>query len=267
MNSIQGKRVLLTGATGGIGKAMLQLLLVSGAEVVVTGRDETALNQLASAAQGRVYPFAADLNDEQNRQALYALCAAAGGIDILINNAGISQFSAHTEQDFAALITTNLLSPMQLTQLFMPMLKQRAGTVLNVGSTFGSIGYAGFSGYCASKFGLRGYTEALQRELADSKVQVLYLAPRATRTAINSPEVDALNQALGQGVDLPEQVAKALIEQLVNGDKRRYLGTAENIFIRLNALLPGLVDRALGSKLKQIKQYFRSATAKNSVGV
>ena len=91
--------------------------------------------------------------------------------------------------------------------------------------------------------------------------------PRATRTAINSPEVDALNQALGQGVDLPEQVAKALIEQLVNGDKRRYLGTAENIFIRLNALLPGLVDRALGSKLKQIKQYFRSATAKNSVGV
>src|SRR5690606_41343487 len=99
MNSIQGKRVLLTGATGGIGKAMLQLLLVSGADVVVTGRDETVINQLASAAQGRVHPFAADLNEEQSRQALYALCLETGGIDILINNAGISQFSAHTEQE------------------------------------------------------------------------------------------------------------------------------------------------------------------------
>ena len=156
---------------------------------------------------------------------------------------------------------------MQLTQLFMPMLKQRSGTVINIGSTFGSIGYAGFSGYCASKFGLRGYTEALQRELADSEVRVLYLAPRATRTAINTPQVDALNRALGQGVDSPEQVAKALVDQLISGRKRRYLGSAENIFVRLNALLPGLVDKALGSKLQQIKQYFKPTSAKNSVGV
>lgn len=267
MNSLQGKRALLTGASGGIGRAVLQLLLVSGAEVVVTGRDEAVLSQLISEAPGRVYPFATDLNDEKKRQALYAFCLQAGGIDILINNAGISQFSAHAEQDFSALITTNLLSPMQLTQLFMPMLKQRSGTVINIGSTFGSIGYAGFSGYCASKFGLRGYTEALQRELADSEVRVLYLAPRATRTAINTPQVDALNRALGQGVDSPEQVAKALVDQLISGRKRRYLGSAENIFVRLNALLPGLVDKALGSKLQQIKQYFKPTSAKNSVGV
>lgn len=267
MNSLHGKRVLLTGATGGIGKAALQLLLVCGADIVITGRDSAVLQQMAAAENGRVQYFAADLNDESHRQALYAKCVQAGGIDILINNAGISQFSDHAEQDFTALITTNLLAPMQLTQLFMPMLKQRQGTVLNIGSTFGSIGYAGFSGYCASKFGLRGYTEALQREMTDSKVKVLYLAPRATKTAINSAQVDALNQALGQGVDSPDRVAKAMIEQLLSGKKRRYLGSAENIFVRLNALLPALVDKALGNKLSQIKHYFKSASVKSRVEV
>ncbi|MFP3345422.1 hypothetical protein R0J87_23350, partial [Halomonas sp. SIMBA_159] len=65
----------------------------------------------------------------------------------------------------------------------------------------------------------------------------------------------------------PEQVAKALVDQLISGRKRRYLGSAENIFVRLNALLPGRVDKALGSKLQQIKQYFKPTSAKNSVGV
>lgn len=267
MNTLQGKRVLLTGGTGGIGIALLQLLLIYGAEVVVTGRNERVLNQLVSGSSDSVHTFVADLNNESSRQALYSQCMQLGGVDILINNAGISQFATHTEQDFSALITTNLLSPMQLTQLFLPMLKQRCGSVLNVGSTFGSIGYAGFSGYCASKFGLRGYTEALQRELADSQVRVLYMAPRATKTAINSPQVNALNQALGQGVDAPELVAKAIVDQLIKGQKRRYLGAAENIFVRLNALLPGVVDKALSSKLQQIKQYFKPTSAKNSVGV
>ena len=267
MNALQGKTVLLTGATGGIGKAVLQQLLICGADVVIAGRDNGRLATLRTAAPGRVHTFAGDLNDASHRQSLLALCQQLGGIDVLINNAGISQFSAQGEQNVSALITTNLMAPMLLTQLFVPMLKARQGTVLNVGSTFGSIGYAGFTGYCASKFGLRGYSEALQRELADTGVKVLYLAPRATRTAINSAQVDALNQALGQGVDSPDFVAKAMIEQLNSGKKRRYLGTAENVFVRINALFPALVDQALGNKLKQIKQFFTASAAKNKAEV
>lgn len=261
MSSLKNKRVLLTGATGGIGRAVLNELLQAGAEVLISGRDAKALAQLADTAPGFIRTFAADLTDEVARQELYQYCAASGGIDVLINNAGISQFAAHEQQDYARLIQTNLLAPMQLTQLLLPLIKMRHGSILMVGSTFGSIGYAGFTGYCASKFGLRGFTEALRRELNDSGVSVLYMAPRATRTAINSAAVDALNQALGQGVDSPAQVAAAMIRQLERKTARCYLGTAERVFIRLNALFPGLVDNALAAKLKQIKQFFTAAKA------
>ncbi|MEO3679647.1 SDR family oxidoreductase [Rheinheimera sp. FR7-31] len=261
MNTLQHKRVLLTGATGGIGRAMLGELTRAGAEVVITGRDASALTELHATAPDKIRTFAADLTDHAALQALYQYCTTLGGLDVLINNAGISQFSAEQQQDYAALIQTNLLAPMQLTQLLLPLIQQRRGSVLMVGSTFGSIGYAGFTGYCASKFGLRGYTEALRRELHNSDVKVLYLAPRATKTAINSPAVDAMNKALGQGVDSPEQVAKAMLRQLERGSARCYLGAAENVFIRLNGLFPALVDRALGAKLKQIKQFFTTANA------
>ena len=261
MSSLQNKRVLLTGATGGIGRAMLAKLLDAGAEVLITGRDAGALSELLATAPGRIRTFAADLTEPSARCELYEYCAALGGVDVLINNAGISQFSAEQQQDYAALIQTNLLAPMQLTQLLLPLIKVRRGSVLMVGSTFGSIGYAGFTGYCASKFGLRGFAEALKRELQDSGVKVLYIAPRATRTAINSAAVDALNNALGQGVDTPELVAAAMLRQLEQGIARRYLGGAENLFIRLNALFPALVDNALAGKLKQIKQYFTTAKA------
>ncbi|GAB2924196.1 SDR family oxidoreductase [Rheinheimera gaetbuli] len=267
MNRLQGKRVLLTGATGGIGRAVLTQLLLCGAKVVITGRDQQKLTTLAACAPEQIVTFAGDLTDMTTLDALFAFCQQQGGIDILINNAGISQFSAATGQQLTALITTNLLAPVLLTQLFLPVLKQRNGTILNVGSTFGSIGYAGFTGYCAAKFGLRGYTEALQREVADSGMQVLYLAPRATDTAINTAEVNALNRALHQGVDTPEQVANALIKQLLSGKKRRFLGAAENIFVRLNALFPSVVDNALGGKLKQIKQHFIGTGVKNSAEV
>lgn len=267
MNSLQNKNVLLTGATGGIGQAVLHQLLDRGANVMITGRDAEKLQQLAAAAPQRVQTFAGDLTESATRSTLLAVCMQRGGIDVLINNAGISQFSAQSEQDLANLVQTNLLAPMQLSQLFLPMLIKRSGILLNVGSTFASIGYAGYTGYCASKFGLRGYTEALQRELADSGVKVLYLAPRATKTAINSSQVDALNSALGQHVDTPNQVAKALIAQLITGHKRKYIGAPESFFIKLNALLPAVVDLALGSKLKQIKHYFSAVKASKSAEV
>ncbi|MDP5144491.1 SDR family oxidoreductase [Rheinheimera baltica] len=267
MNKLDDKRILLTGATGGIGQAVLQQLLVCGAKVIITGRDSLMLNKLAGLAPEKINTFAGDLTDDATRRALLAYCQQLGGIDMLINNAGISQFSAANDQQLQTLVNTNLLSPMLLTQLFLPMLRLTKGTILNVGSTFGSIGYAGFTGYCATKFGLRGYTEALKRELADTGVRVLYLAPRATRTAINSPQVDALNQALGQGVDTADFVAKALVEQLQGGRPRRFLGMAENVFVRVNALFPAVVDHALSGKLKQIKQFFIGTGVKNSAEV
>ncbi|WP_337879362.1 SDR family oxidoreductase [Rheinheimera sp.] len=260
---LQGKTVLLTGASGGIGQAIAQRLAAEGARLILTGRDRALLKTLAQQLPGSAVFFAGDLTDPASQTQLHEFVRSQGGIDVLINNAGISQFGLLAGQQLAALVAVNLLVPMQLCQLFVPMLTARRGAVVNIGSAFGSIGFPGFTGYCATKFGLRGFTEALLRESADSDLEVLYLAPRATRTAINSAEVDALNQAMQQGVDSPELVAQVLVQQLQQGRKRRFIGWPERFLVRLNGLCPAVLDFGLKQKLKQIKHFALNKSQEN----
>ncbi len=149
-----------------------------------------------------------------------------------------------------------VIAPAETTKLK----QQNDAFIVNVGSAFGSIGYPGYSGYCASKFGLRGFTEALRRELGATRVKVLYFAPRATNTAINSAAVVAMNQQLGNQMDSPELVAKALLQQLETAQSRRFLGWPEQLFVRLNAIFPALVDKALQKKLAVIEKYASGRT-------
>lgn len=253
---LAGKRVLLTGASGGIGRAIARRLASEGASVLLVARRPEELLLLSQQLPGSHSCFSADLTSAADLQALLGFVQATGGIDMLINNAGASQFSLCAEQDYAAQIALNLLAPMQLCQQLLPMLQQRpAATIVNIGSAFGSIGYPGFSGYCASKFGLRGFTEALKRELSLSKIRVLYFAPRATQTAINSQAVVAMNQELGNAMDTPDVVAAQLLAQLQQGQSRRFVGWPEKLFVRLNGVLPELVDKAIRSKLAVILKY------------
>ena len=194
---LRGKTVLLTGASGGIGQAIALQLAAAGARLVLVARNTARLATLQAELVAK-HPadhqiFSADLTNAQERQDLLAFVRDLQGIDLLINNAGISQFGLVAQQDYATQLSTNLLMPMLLTQTLLPELQRKsAAMIVNVGSAFGSIGYPGFTGYSASKFGLRGFTEALKRELSDSAVQVLYFAPRATDTAINSDAVLSL---------------------------------------------------------------------------
>jgi short-subunit dehydrogenase len=255
MSLLVGKTVLLTGATGGIGAEVARQLSAEGARLILTGRSVEKLRALQNqlAAETLIYPC--DLTSTAEQQGLLQFCQLQGGIDVLINNAGISQFGLCQQQQFNDLVSINLLVPMQLCQLFLPVLRQHKGQILNVGSAFGSIGHPGFTGYCATKFGLRGFTEALQRELADSGVQVKYFAPRATETSINSTEVVQLNQQLGNSMDSPHWVAEQLIKQLKSSELRRFLGWPERIFVRLNGVFPALVDMGLKSKLTLIELF------------
>jgi short-subunit dehydrogenase len=101
------------------------------------------------------------------------------------------------------LFAINAVAPVQLTRALLPTLRSQPGSaILNIGSVFGSLGYPGFTAYSATKFALRGFTEALRRELADSKVGVHYFAPRATRTGMNASAVDRMNAFLEAGADL-----------------------------------------------------------------
>ncbi|WP_306518226.1 SDR family oxidoreductase [Rheinheimera sp.] len=254
--NIKGKTILLTGATGGIGQAIAMELAKAGAELILVSRDSEALLRLRQQLPGQHRVFSADITDEKALRRLQVFCQQQGALHGLINNAGISQFDMVAQQDYAAQIKVNLLAPMQLCQQLLPQLQQQADAfIVNVGSAFGSIGYPGFSGYCASKFGLRGFTEALKRELGAGKLQVLYFAPRATHTGINSAAVVAMNQQLGNQMDSPEQVAAALLSQLKASQSRRFLGWPEQLFVRLNALFPALVDKALQKKLAVIEKY------------
>ena len=127
--------------------------------------------------------------------------------------------------------------------------------LLFVGSTFGAIGYPGFAPYSASKFGLRGFAEALRRELADTGIRVLHVAPRATRTAMNADAVVAMNAALGVAMDSPQHVAAQIVQALRDETPECALGWPEKFFAHLNRLLPGVVDRALRKQLPTVKRF------------
>lgn len=260
---LAGKRFILTGAAGGIGQAFAAALANAGVRLLLVSRSEGALETMRDRLRGdRHQILVADLATAGGRGALVA--AAGETVDGLINNAGVSHFGLFENQSEAELRQTlelNLLLPMLLVRDLLPVLKARGGTIVNVGSAFGSIGFGGNVAYSGSKFGLRGFSEALRRELADSGVKVQYLAPRATETPMNSAAVQAMNRELGTAMDPPERVALELMA-LLRGDKGwRFIGWPERFFIKLNSVFPALVDRALLRQLPVVRRHALAATS------
>ncbi|EAW31781.1 short chain dehydrogenase [marine gamma proteobacterium HTCC2143] len=257
---LSSKKILLTGATGGIGGAIAKALSDEGATLILTARDEEKLTALKeNIGNVRHQILALDLNNNNDREKLYGVVEKEN-IDVLINNAGINQLSLledTSDADISQIVSTNLVVPMMLCREIHKTLKQRPESVIvNIGSILGSIGYAGSTSYCASKFGLRGFTEAFRREVADSTVNVIYFAPRATDTALNTDKMNTLNEALGNAVDSPEHVAQRLIDALKDKHPHSYfLGWPESLFVRLNSLLPNVVDKALLKQLPVIRRF------------
>ncbi|TFH79931.1 SDR family oxidoreductase [Pseudomonas kribbensis] len=255
---LRDARVVLTGASGGIGMAITEALCAAGAQVLAVARHEQALAPLLERYPNSLCWVAADLTFLSDRRKVLAAAEAIGGINLLINAAGVNHF-AMLEQlddsDINAMLAVNISAPICLTKLLLPLLKEAdSAMVVNVGSTYGSIGYAGYVSYCATKFALRGFSEALRRELADTRVNVLYVAPRATRTSMNSATAQALNDALKSNVDDPQTVASAVIHAIAGDRRDLYLGWPERFFVRLNNLLPHLVDRGLRKQLPLIRR-------------
>jgi len=256
-------KALVTGGGGGIGGAIADELLTRGASALLVDRDSAALERAAArlAIYGeRVRTLTADLTSVADRQ---RLCAAAadwrGGVNVLINNAGVNHFRMFADQPPEQLdlaIAINLLAPIHLCQDLLPHLqRQPEACILNTGSVFGAIGYPGYAVYSATKFAVRGFTEALRRELADTNVTVRYLAPRATRTGINTAAVERMNDELGVTMDPPELVAKAVCDMLAGRRVEAVIGWPEKFFARMNGVLPRLVDGALRKQLPVIRRY------------
>ncbi|WP_349616610.1 SDR family oxidoreductase [Azotobacter salinestris] len=254
-------RGLITGASGGIGQALVVRLCEGGARLLLVGRHLEPLQALQQRYPAQLEIVQADIAEAEGRQAVLAAARRFGGLNTLINAAGVNRFSLledHDEEGIAELIGLNVTATLQLTHRLLPLLRlQPRALVVNIGSTFGSLGYPGFSAYCASKFAVRGFSEALRRELADTQVKVLYVAPRATHTGMNADNVVAMNDELKVAMDDPQTVAAALAEAILREQEELYLGWPEKLFVRLNSLLPRVVDQALRKQLPVIQRFAR----------
>lgn len=250
---VASMRVLLTGAGGGIGSAIARELAAQGAALVLAGRTLAPLESLSSELRGRgvqVRVQAADVTSEEDRERLVGV-ASRFDVNVLVQAAGAPAFGPFDQQGdtlVASVLRTNLVAPMQLAQRLLPHLcRQADARLLNIGSALGRLGLPGYVIYSASKFGLRGFSEALRRELADSAVRVQYLGPRSTQTSFNDRRVDAYNRATGARSDAPVRVARAAVQLLQSGAAERFIGFPEQLAVRLNGLVPALLDGAFTS--------------------
>ena len=247
---LQDARVLLTGASGGIGAAMDQALRQAGAKVLGVSRSPQ------TSVPGRHW-VRADLNDPLDIEHVAESCAVLD-INVVVHAAGESGFGALQTLDAARMqhvLQTNLLSPMLLTQALLPQLqRQPQAQIVFVGSALGAIGLPGFSLYGASKAGVHRFAESLRRELSDTPVQVQLLAPRSTRTAFNSGEAEAYNRATGTASDSPETVAQALVGLIRDEAAERYIGWPERLAARLNGAVGPLLDGSFDKHRRHLTQ-------------
>jgi NAD(P)-dependent dehydrogenase (short-subunit alcohol dehydrogenase family) len=190
--NLEGKRVLVTGGSSGLGAAMARAFAGEGARVAVnylTGGAEAERMAAAFGADALAIP--ADVGDAAAVAAMFErLDAAWGGIDILINNAGIDGVRAPAWQigieDWTRVLSVNLIGAFHCArQALIRMVPQRAGVILNISSVHEIIPWSGYSAYAASKAGLAGLTKTLAQEAAPHNVRVLAIAPGAIGTPIN----------------------------------------------------------------------------------
>ena len=259
----EGQRIILTGAAGGMGQLVAAELLKRGAQVAMVDANADALHAVADAFPVGAYPVVADISSVAGCKVAVQTCEEhLGQIDMLINLAGLNSFVDYAEEDPSRIELTmrvNLLAPMLLARTLLPsFLKRDVGHIVNVGSIFGSIGFAWFTTYSTSKFGLRGFSESLRRELADTAVKVSYIAPRAVKTAMNSDAVMKMGEATGMNMDEPNAVVQKIIAAIGAEKKDCYFGFPESLFVRVNALLPRLVDKALAGQNKIAKTFLAS---------
>lgn len=265
--NLKGCRTVLTGAGSGIGRSLALALGAQGAKLVLVGRNEKNLAEVAREivhAGGYALTLPEDLSlPERHEPLVFSATTRLGGIDLLINNAGVSSFAEYAQEnpaDIENLINTNIAAPLLLTRAVLPrMLNIGYGRIVNVGSILGSIGFPHFAAYSASKFALRGFSEALRRELSGTGVGVTYVAPRTTRTSINSDALYKVSAESGSAVDDPASVAAIIIDAIVHDRDEIYIGWPEKLAVRLNALLPRVVSGAISKQAAAARRLLRGS--------
>lgn len=254
MKNFNDKKIVITGATGGIGGQVSDLLAKAGAKLIFVGSDEKNLRDLCDKTKNDSNYVLSDLSTPEGIYEAAAIISEIDNVDYLINLAGISYFGSLGLQDFDKIVrlyNINILAPTVLCQAVLPnMVERNSGHIVNFGSFFGSIGFGFFATYSASKAAIRTFSEALRRELSSSNIKVSYIVPRAVRTPINNDKNMELLKRTKTKIDEPEIAAKKIVEAILKEKKNAYLGFPESKFVKLNYLAPSLVDSALKGQMK-----------------
>lgn len=229
-----GQVVWITGASSGIGAALARALAAQSAKLVLSGRNEAALADVAQACgDALVLPFEA--TD-------YAAAAAAaekawnwqGHVDMLVNNAGISQRSLAVDTAFPVyerIVAVDLLAPIALTQALLPrMAERKSGRIVMVSSIAGKVGSPMRTGYSAAKFGLFGYSDALRAEVAGLGIKVHVIAPGSIRTDVSRNSITGDGSRRGvsdavieRGLD-PDVAAHHMLDAIAAGEREIIMG-------------------------------------------
>lgn len=255
MSKLRGQRAIVTGASGGVGRALAVRLAKAGVSSVLIARREEPLLEtvrLVEAAGGRAIPIVGDVTSAETRaRALDAVRDQLGGLDLLINNAGVGahgRFHESNPDSLRAIFELNVFAAADFTREVIPLLKQSpAACVANIGSVLGWRGVPHMADYCASKFALRGLSESIRPELAKLGMHVLHASPSTIASDFKANLLEQRSQlawAKRRGVS-PEKVA----ERIVHGIERRQNEVAilwEDWWILRGArFVPWLFDRVL----------------------
>jgi short-subunit dehydrogenase len=245
MSSLRGKTVAITGASSGIGRACAVELARCGAHLVIGARRAELLERVATECRALGVDCTPVVADVTRRDDCAKLIAAAPQIDVLVNNAGFAVFDAIESarpDDLEAMMQTNYFGAVWCTQAVLPqMLARRAGTIVNVASIAGLMGYARMGGYCATKFAVVGFSEALRDEVIGRGVRVALVCPGTTETEFfvkaergKMPAASRLILAVK-----PERVARKVADAVERGRFRRIVPWTAAAYMKFKELMPG----------------------------
>jgi short-subunit dehydrogenase len=265
---LNGRRILITGASSGIGKALAQQLAPLGAKLILAARSEDKLHELAaslpspsgSGAGGEgALVVAADVTKEEDRQRLLDRAVQElGGLDVLVNNAGIASwahFADSTEEILRQIMEVNFFAPAELIRKAIPILVNGVQpAVVNVASMCGRRAMPAWSEYSASKYALCGLTEALRGELARFDIDILLIIPGLTKSEFSQHFLKSEGRAkieYDKGMP-PEVVAAAIVKALVKNKTETWIGRDTQWMLRVNRWLPRLVDYLLARRVRKL---------------
>jgi short-subunit dehydrogenase len=237
---LNGSRVLLTGATGGIGQAIARALHARGAHLILTGRRREVLDGLVSELGDRAEGHALDLSDAGS---LGAFCEEVGTVDVLVANAGVpgtGKLAEYSQEQIDRVIDVNLRAPVHMTHALLPgMLERGRGHLVYISSISGKVATAHAALYNATKFGLRGFSFAMHEDLRGTGVGATTVFPGVVADAGMWAD-SGLDLPRGVKASKPSAVADAVIEGI---EKDRPEINVANPIERLGGLLAGPAPR------------------------